>query len=65
MPTYKFTYFDLMGLGEPARYLMKYGNIQFEDNRIKFEQWPALKPSESFHNFGHFMSTSVTRMCVF
>lgn len=44
--TYKLTYFDCAALGEPLRFLLKYGNIDFEDVRIKNEDWPQLKPSE-------------------
>lgn len=41
----KLTYFNLKALGEPIRWLLHYGKISFEDCRIEFEQWPALKPS--------------------
>jgi len=34
MSTYKLTYYDLQGLGEPARYLFKLAGIPFEDDRI-------------------------------
>lgn len=46
-PQYKLTYFNLTGLGEPIRYLLSYGNLQFEDNRIEFADWPKIKPSKS------------------
>nr|WCC58244.1 glutathione S-transferase [Pharsalia antennata] len=44
-PAYKVTYFDITALGEPIRFLLNYGGIEFEDNRIQKENWPALKPS--------------------
>ncbi|KAK0182027.1 hypothetical protein PV327_000199 [Microctonus hyperodae] len=44
MTTYKLTYFNITGLGEPIRYLLSYGGIKFEDQRVSFEEWPALKP---------------------
>ncbi|XP_018560948.1 glutathione S-transferase-like [Anoplophora glabripennis] len=44
-PAYKVTYFDITALGEPIRFLLSYGGIEFEDNRINKENWPALKPS--------------------
>ncbi|XP_076287867.1 glutathione S-transferase S1 [Lasioglossum baleicum] len=43
MPTYKLTYFNVTGLGEPIRYLLHQSGIQFEDNRVEFEEWPKLK----------------------
>jgi len=46
--TYKLTYFDIKGLGEPIRYLLKYAGISFEDDRFSFEQWPSVKPSTPF-----------------
>jgi len=46
--TYKLTYFDFAGLGEPIRYLLSYLDIDFEDNRIDYEKWPSIKHSESF-----------------
>lgn len=45
MPSYKLIYFDITGLGELIRYLFAYGNIEFDDTRITFEEWPAIKPS--------------------
>ena len=44
MPTYKLTYFDLTGLGEPIRFLLHQSGIKFEDKRVTFEEWPQLKP---------------------
>jgi glutathione S-transferase len=44
-PAYKLTYFDVRGLGEASRLLFKYGDIDFEDVRIKREEWPQLKES--------------------
>lgn len=43
-PKYRLTYFPAKALGEPMRLLMAYGKIDFEDVRINFEDWPALKP---------------------
>ena len=38
------TYFDFHGgRGEPARLALFMGGIEFEDERISFDAWPALK----------------------
>lgn len=42
---YKLKYFAVRGTAEPIRYLFKYGNIEFEDERISREEWPELKES--------------------
>ncbi|KAJ8915851.1 hypothetical protein NQ315_004665 [Exocentrus adspersus] len=47
-PAYKVTYFDLTALGEPIRFLLSYGGIEFEDNRFQRENWPAIKPNTPF-----------------
>lgn len=46
MPAYKIVYFNVKALAEPMRFLLSYGNIDFEDVRVEREDWPALKPSE-------------------
>nr|QIJ45836.1 glutathione S transferase Sigma 1 [Meteorus pulchricornis] len=43
MTTYKLTYFNFTGLGEPIRYLLSYGGIKFEDHRVSSEEWPKIK----------------------
>ncbi|VDK20391.1 unnamed protein product [Anisakis simplex] len=48
MPTYKLTYFDIRGLGEGARLIFHQAGVQFEDHRVKKEDWPALKPTTPF-----------------
>ncbi|KAK6633936.1 hypothetical protein RUM44_004543 [Polyplax serrata] len=47
-PKYKLIYFPLTALGEPIRFLLSYGNLDFEDFRFKREEWPQLKPSMPF-----------------
>lgn len=46
MPVYKLSYFNLKALAEPIRFLLSYGNIPFEDNRIEREDWPKIKQSK-------------------
>jgi hypothetical protein len=51
-PTYKLTYFNVKGLGEPIRFLLSYGGVEFEDHRLEGEEWPKLKPCKSSHIIG-------------
>lgn len=44
-PTYKLTYFNVQASAEPTRMLLSYGGIEFEDVRIGWDEWQALKPS--------------------
>nr|QED40976.1 glutathione S-transferase [Matsumurasca onukii] len=42
---YKVTYFPIMGLGEPIRFLLAYMGEDFEDCRVKWGEWPDIKPN--------------------
>lgn len=49
MTKLKFTYFDMDGgRGEAARLALSIAGIAFEDDRIAFTDWPALKPKTPF-----------------
>ncbi|XP_043273317.1 uncharacterized protein [Venturia canescens] len=45
MSSYKLTYFNITGLGEPIRFMLSYGGAKFEDVRLSFEEWPKQKPN--------------------
>nr|AEV23881.1 glutathione S transferase class sigma [Blattella germanica] len=47
-PSYKLTYFPVKALGEPIRFLLSYGEKDFEDYRFQEGDWPKLKPSMPF-----------------
>lgn len=40
---YKLTYFELKALGEPIRFILSYGGVDFEDIRIPSQDWPTIK----------------------
>ena len=43
------TYFDYAGSrGEEVRLALTLAGVEFEDRRIKFDDWPALKPTTPF-----------------
>lgn len=48
MPSYKVIYFNVKALAEPLRFLLSYGNIDFEDVRVEKDDWAAMKPSKFF-----------------
>lgn len=45
---YKLRYFNMRGRGEPIRLIFALANVEFEDIRVKAEEWPALKQSKIF-----------------
>ena len=50
MPKLKLSYFDFDGgRAEPARLAMFIAGIDFEDHRIPFAQWPAVKSEMPLH----------------
>lgn len=56
MPSYKVIYFNVKALAEPLRFLLSYGNLEFEDVRVERDEWAALKPSK-------FLSSKITYFC--
>ncbi|XP_041982521.1 uncharacterized protein LOC121735685 [Aricia agestis] len=41
-------YFPLKALGEPARLLLAYNDVQFNDHRLTKDEWAKFKPSTPF-----------------
>ncbi|XP_017881706.1 glutathione S-transferase-like [Ceratina calcarata] len=50
MPSYKLVYFNVMGLGEPIRFLLSYGGAEFKDVRVEHssDEWIKMKPTLPF-----------------
>ncbi len=42
----KLTYFNGRGRGEPSRLILAQAGVDYEDVRIEFADWPALKSSK-------------------
>ena len=54
MPVVKLIYFAAEGRGELIRILLNIGNIDFEDFRFGFEEWPKHKPNTPFGSVSTF-----------
>lgn len=48
LPKLKLTYFNIKGRAESIRVAFKIGKVPFEDLRIQFGDWKALKPTTPF-----------------
>ncbi|XP_046358194.1 glutathione S-transferase 1-like [Haliotis rufescens] len=48
MPSYKYVYFNVRGRGEIPRLVLHCAGVPFEDKRIEFDAWPALKKDTPF-----------------
>jgi len=44
----KITYFDIAGVAEKVRLAFTLGGVEFEDERIQFAQWQALKATTPY-----------------
>lgn len=42
----KLTYFNIRGLAENARLILAQAGVDYEDNRIEKQNWPAMKGSK-------------------
>jgi len=47
-PSIKLTYFNIRGLAENIRLILAQAGVEYEDNRIEFADWPALKETTPF-----------------
>jgi prostaglandin-H2 D-isomerase / glutathione transferase len=48
VPSIKLSYFDYEGAAEPVRLAFALSGTPYEDHRIKFPDWPQLKPTMPF-----------------
>jgi hypothetical protein len=55
MSKYAVHYFNFYGRGEPIRWLLSYGKIDFEDHRFEEDEW-AAKIKESMINLMNLIS---------
>jgi glutathione S-transferase len=47
-PKLKITYFDIEGVVEPVRIALALSGIEYEDHRIGFPEWAAIKPTTPY-----------------
>ena len=47
-PICKITYFGVYGRAEASRMCMWKAGMKYEDCRVEFKDWPALKPKTEF-----------------
>ena len=45
-PKIKLVYFNAEGRAELTRMILAQAGVEFEDVRVKREDWPAMKPSK-------------------
>jgi len=45
-PHYKLTYFNIRGKGELVRLVFAAAGVDFEDDRVEFFDWPAMKSGD-------------------
>jgi glutathione S-transferase len=48
IPSIKLVYFDIEGAAEPVRLALILSGIEFEDERIKFQDWQTMKPKTPY-----------------
>jgi glutathione S-transferase len=48
LPALKLTYFNIQGAAEKVRLALTLGRIPFEDHRVPFAEWAALKPQTPY-----------------
>jgi glutathione S-transferase len=47
-PQIKLTYFDIEAAAEPIRLALVLSGTEFEDDRVQFADWPAMKPTTPY-----------------
>eukprot|EP00756_Hemistasia_phaeocysticola_P062251 Hpha_TRINITY_DN5683_c0_g1::TRINITY_DN5683_c0_g1_i1::g.50688::m.50688/K04097/HPGDS; prostaglandin-H2 D-isomerase / glutathione transferase len=48
MPKVALTYFNIQGVAEKVRLALKVSGVEFEDVRVKMDEWQAMKPKTKY-----------------
>ena len=54
----KLKYFDIPALGEPIRLLLELGGFDWEDERVDFKSWAAIKMSTKYRQIPTLVNTA-------
>lgn len=49
-PQYKLSYFDVRALAEPIRLLFAFQGVEYTDDRVQRDTWPAIKDTKPWGN---------------
>jgi len=49
-PQYKLSYFDVRALAEPIRLLFAFQGVEYTDDRVQRDNWPAIKDTKPWGN---------------
>lgn len=62
MAEYKYNYFNVKARGEIVRIIFAAAGQKFTDNRIEFNNWPAIKPTAPFGQVNYFLGSFINRI---
>ncbi len=64
MAEYKYNYFNVKARGEIVRIILAAAGQKFTDNRIEFNNWPAIKPTAPFGQVNYFSLSFIIKIII-